>query len=64
MAEKQKLKCSECGVEFEFDPEANEKVITSLNESFRPQLKKELEVTAYLKCPNGHVKPYRVKKTY
>jgi hypothetical protein len=64
MAKKQKLTCPECGAEFEFDPESKEKVITSLNESFRPQLKKEIEVTAYLKCPNGHTKPYKVKKDY
>jgi DNA-directed RNA polymerase subunit RPC12/RpoP len=29
MAEKQKLKCSECGEEFEFDPNSDEQVITS-----------------------------------
>ena len=60
----QKLTCPECKAEFEFDPNSHEKVIMSLNESFRPQLKKEEEVTAYLKCPNGHVKPYIVKKYY
>jgi Fe2+ or Zn2+ uptake regulation protein len=64
MSDIQKLKCPECGEEFEFDPNANENVITSLNESHRPKLNKEIVVTAYLKCPNGHIKPYKVKKTY
>lgn len=64
MAEKQKLVCPECKAEFEFDPNSDTKVITSLNESYRPQLKKEVEVTAYLKCPNGHTKPYKVTKSY
>mgnify|MGYP000743008232 CR=1 FL=1 len=66
MAEKQKLKCPECGEEFEFDPNSDEQVITSLNESFRPrpQLKLNVEVVAYLVCPKGHLKPYKVKKDY
>lgn len=64
MAEKQKLVCPECKAEFEFDPNSDTKVITSLNESYRPQLKKEVEVTAYLICPNGHTKPYKVTKSY
>ena len=37
MATTEKLTCSECGAEFEFDPESNEKVITSLNELFKPR---------------------------
>ena len=64
MAEKQKLKCSECGEEFEFDPNSDEQVITSLNENFRPALKLNVEVVAYLECPKGHLKPYKVKKDY
>ncbi|WP_430403693.1 hypothetical protein [Fluviicola sp.] len=64
MAEKQKLICPECTEEFEFDPNSDEKVITSLNESFRPQPKSDVEVVAYLECPQGHLKPYKVKKDY
>lgn len=64
MAKKQKLKCPDCEIEFEFDPKADNKIITSLNESFRTILKKEVEVTAYLTCPNGHKKPYKVIKEY
>jgi hypothetical protein len=64
MAEKQKLKCPECGEEFEFDPNSDHKVITSLNESFRPKLQKEVTVTAYLTCPKGHKHPYKVTKDY
>ena len=64
MGKPQKLKCPDCGEEFEFDPDSDNKVITSLNESFRPILKKEVEVTAYLTCPKGHKNPYKVKKDY
>lgn len=64
MAEKQKLKCYECGEEFEFDPNSDEQLITSLNENFRPTLKLNVEVVAYLECPKGHLKPYKVKKDY
>lgn len=64
MAEKQKLKCSECGEEFEFDPNSEISIITSLNESFKPQIKSNVEVVAYLECPKGHLKPYKVKKDY
>ena len=64
MAEKQQLKCSECGEEFEFDPNSDEQVITSLNENFRPALKSNVEVVAYLECPKGRLKPYKVKKDY
>jgi len=64
MAEKQKLTCPDCGIEFEFDPNSDEKVITSLNENFRPASKSNVEVVAYLECPNGHLKPYKVKKDY
>lgn len=64
MADIQKLNCSECDAEFEFDPNSDEQVITSINESFKPKAKKEVEVVAYLECPNGHLKPYKVKKDY
>lgn len=64
MAEIQKLKCPECDTEFEFDPNSDEQVITFINESFRPKVKKEREVVAYLECPKGHLKPYKVKKDY
>lgn len=64
MADKQELTCPECNTKFEFDPNSDSKVVTSLNESFRPQLKKDIEVTAYLKCPNGHTKAYKVTKSY
>lgn len=64
MAGIQQLVCPDCGSEFEFDPNLDNKVITSLNESFRPKLKKEVVVTAYLKCPKGHRNPYKVKKDY
>lgn len=64
MAEIQKLTCPDCKTEFEFDPNSGTKVITSLNESYRPQLKKDVEVVAYLECPNGHTKPYKVTKSY
>lgn len=65
MAEIQKLTCPDCSIEFEFDPNSDSnKVITSLNESFRPNLKKEVVVTAYLTCPKGHKNPYKVKKDY
>lgn len=64
MAKKQTLKCHECEEEFEFDPSSGEKVITSLNESFIPKTKQEKEVIAYLKCSNGHIKPYKVIKVY
>jgi hypothetical protein len=64
MVEIQKLICPECKVEFDFDPNSNTRIVTSLNESVRPKLKKEIQVTAYLKCPNGHTKPYTVTKQY
>lgn len=64
MAEKQKLTCPECTIEFEFDPNSDTSVITSLNESYRPKLKKDVEVVAYLKCPKGHTNPFKVIKNY
>jgi hypothetical protein len=64
MAKIQKLICPECKAEFEFDPNSEVKVITSLNKSFRIRSKKEAIVTAYLECPNGHSKPYKVTKEY
>lgn len=60
----QKLTCPECQMVFEFDPNANQQVVTSLNESYRPQKNTTLEVTAYLTCPKGHTYPYKVKKQY
>jgi hypothetical protein len=64
LLEIQKLTCPDCGASFEFDPNANQQVITSLNESYRPQINKVLGVTAYLTCPKGHRNPYKVKKQY
>lgn len=64
MAEIQKLTCPDCEVEFEFDPNSNQKVITSLDESFVPKIKEQRVVTAYLECPNGHTNPYKVTKEY
>ncbi len=64
MSKIQKLICPECKAEFEFDPDSDTKVITSINKSFRIAAKKEVEVTAYLECPNGHSKPYKVTKSY
>jgi hypothetical protein len=64
MTKIQKLICPECKAEFEFDPDSDATVITSLNKSLRTASKKEVEVTAYLDCPNGHNEPYKVKKTY
>lgn len=63
MADKQQLTCPECGEQFEFDPNRDEKVVTSLNESML-QKRTDVEVVAYLSCPNGHVKRYKVKKDY
>lgn len=62
MAKIQKLICPECKAEFEFNP--NSVVITSLNKSIPVRTKKEAVVTAYLECPNGHTKPYKVTKDY
>jgi hypothetical protein len=64
MAEKQKLKCSECGEEFEFDPNSDERVVISRNESAPPSKSNIIEVVAYLECPKGHLKRYKVKKEY
>lgn len=64
MAVIQKLVCKTCGQDFEFNPTADNKVITSLNESTRPKLDRDVEVTAYLTCPNGHRNPYKVVKKY
>ncbi|MDW3196443.1 MAG: hypothetical protein R8G66_28975 [Cytophagales bacterium] len=64
MAQKQNLECPECGAKFVFDPNSDQKVISNLNESYVPKLKKQIEVTAYLECPNGHTKPYKVTKEY
>jgi hypothetical protein len=62
MTKIQKLVCPECKAEFEFNP--NSVVITSLNKSISVRTKKEAVVTAYLECPNGHTKPYKVIKEY
>ena len=62
MTKIQKLVCPECKAEFEFNP--NSVVITSLNKSIPLRTKKEAVVTAYLECPNGHTKPYKVTKEY
>jgi hypothetical protein len=62
MTKIQKLICPECKAEFEFNP--NSVVITSLNKSIPVRTKKEAVVTAYLECPNGHTKPYKVTKEY
>jgi hypothetical protein len=62
MAKIQKLICPECKAEFEFNP--NSVVITSLNRSIGIRSKKETVVKAYLECPNGHTKPYKVTKEY
>lgn len=62
-AEKQKLRCSECEKEFEFDPNSEEHLIVT-PDSKRKTKTKIVEVTAYLECPSGHIKPYRVKKDY
>jgi hypothetical protein len=64
MADKITLICPSCQTQFEFDPNSDEQVITSLNKNFRPKLKSNVEVVAYLECPNGHLKPYKVKKDY
>lgn len=64
MAAIQKVKCPDCQVEFEFDPNEDNGVITSLNESVNIKLGKDKKVTAYLTCPNGHIKPYKVFKPY
>lgn len=64
MLDIQTLQCPVCNIKFEYDPNANQRVITSLNESYRPQINQTLEVVAYLTCPNGHTNPYKVKKQY
>jgi hypothetical protein len=35
-----------------------------LTGSGQPKLNKDVEITIYLRCPNGHVKPYKVMKGY
>jgi hypothetical protein len=68
MAGIQKLICPECKAEFDFDPNSEMKVITSfstaVNDSFKTLSKKDVTVTAYLECPNGHTNPYKVTKDY
>lgn len=62
MAKEHKIKCPECGTEFEFSPEEN--VVVNLNRMDIPKLNRNKEVTAYLTCPKGHTKPYKVTKSY
>jgi hypothetical protein len=68
MAEIQKLVCPECKAEFDFDPNSDMKVITSFDtastESFKARSNKDISVTAYLECPNGHTNAYKVTKEY
>lgn len=56
------VKCKSCDEEIFFDP--NEKVVTQINESAKPfgKEKEGEEVIAYLTCPNGHTRPYKVKR--
>lgn len=67
MAEIQKFQCKEdgCDEEIVFDPAEN--ILSSLNESFSFNKKKEQVekvVTAYLTCPKNHTHTYRVTKIY
>lgn len=64
MATKQNLKCPECNTIFEYDPHSDETVLTFFDKSPKLKLKKPVQVVAYLECPNGHTKPYKVFKDY
>ena len=61
MATKQKLKCSVCNTEFEYEEDS---VLTLFNESPKSKRQEKVEVVAYLECPNGHLRSYKVKKNY
>ena len=61
MATKQKLKCSVCNTEFEYEEDG---VLTLFNESPESKRQENVEVVAYLECPNGHLRPYKIKKNY
>jgi hypothetical protein len=65
MADKQTLKCPTCGEEIVFDPLSKDRSILS-GDTSTGSIKKEMdkEVVIYLKCPNGHVNAYKVKKDY
>lgn len=58
--EKIKLICPDCQTEFEYDPMD---IIVVKRLEARQEAKDE-EVTAYLTCPLGHTKPYKVRKDY
>ena len=64
MLEKQTLQCPECEIEFEFDPLDDDSDDAVLYEGYILRLNQIKEVNAYLECPNGHTKPYKVKKIY
>jgi len=69
MAKQQKLICEECKVAFTFDPDEDAQVITSLTDSksvkkAKSKNKIDVAVIAYLECPNGHTKSYKVIKSY
>lgn len=65
MADQQILTCPECGATFTYDPNSPEpSAIRSLTGFQEAKKNIDVEVTIYLVCPNGHPKPYKVKKGY
>ncbi len=64
MSEEIEFKCPDCGELVIYYPNANDDLIAAIEDINSENLNKEVEVKIYLECVNGHIKPYRIKKSY